>query len=204
MKKKILTFIMALLLTITSVPFNVQAAGSTSGTTVAINATNFPDINFREYLQSHYGDVYGNINVDKITSLSPYNDEIKDLTGIELFPNLQSLYCYNNKLTSLDLSGNPKLAILECYKNQLTSINISNNPDLERLNCHDNFLTSLDASNCPELRRLLCYNNKLNSLNANNCSSLIDLTCNNCQLTSLSLLNCTKLLEIDCSAVTWY
>ena len=199
MKKKVIVFFMALLLVITSVPFNVQAAESTSGTTVTINATNFPDLNFRQYLQSYYGDIYGNINnVDEIRYLYPCNKGIKDLTGVELFSNLQILHCYGNELSSLDLSGNPELSEVYCYDNKLTSIDISNNPNLNTLRCYDNALTSLDVSNCPNLKRLDCNNNKLRSLNVNHCSSLSELTCNQSQLTSLDVSTCTKLWKLDC------
>ncbi|MDO4225174.1 MAG: hypothetical protein Q4C75_04720, partial [Bergeyella zoohelcum] len=47
--------------------------------------------------------------------------QIKDLTGIEAFVNITELYCYNNQLTSLDVSKNTALTSLGCSSNQLTS-----------------------------------------------------------------------------------
>jgi len=59
---------------------------------------------------------------------------------------LSSLYCENNKLTSLDLTNNTKLDTLFCENNQLTSLDLSNNTAVQNLSCFSNQLTSLDIS----------------------------------------------------------
>jgi len=51
---------------------------------------------------------------------------------------LEELYCYNNKLTSLEVSGSPLLRLLECGKNQLTSLDVSNNPQIEEIFVYGN------------------------------------------------------------------
>ena len=69
---------------------------------------------------------------------------IKDLTGIEFFPELENLDCSENQLTQLDVSKNPKLKRLVCYENKLTSLDVSGNTSLTELHCYTNQLTSLN------------------------------------------------------------
>ena len=97
-------------------------------TSVVINAINFPDANFRSYLleQSYGSD--GVITVDEIagiTDLSLSGKNIETLEGIRYFKELTSLYCDNNKLTSLNVSACKKLNALLCNQNNLTSLNVS-------------------------------------------------------------------------------
>ena len=57
-------------------------------------------------------------NISSVTSLDVEYQEISDLTGIEGFTALTSLFCKGNQLTSLDLSNNTALTYLECHLNQ--------------------------------------------------------------------------------------
>ena len=66
---------------------------------------------------------------------------------IGFFRNLETLNCSNNKITSLDVSNNPKLTSLSCRNNQLSSLDVSSNPALTDLYCDYNQLTSLDVTN---------------------------------------------------------
>ena len=45
-------------------------------------------------------------NINTITSLDVSSTFIADLTGIEDFTALESLWCHDNQLTSLDVSQN--------------------------------------------------------------------------------------------------
>tara|TARA_R110002153_G_scaffold38188_4_gene111126 strand:- start:2104 stop:5355 length:3252 start_codon:yes stop_codon:yes gene_type:complete len=78
-----------------------------------------------------------NSDADKIITLNIYdpennsnlpnvNSKLTDLTGIEGFVNLESLRCYNNNLTNLDLSKNIKLRYVNCKENSLESLNLAN------------------------------------------------------------------------------
>jgi hypothetical protein len=51
---------------------------------------------------------------------------------------LKELYCWNNKLTALNVSNNTALIKLRCYNNQLTSLDVSKNTALETLDCAGN------------------------------------------------------------------
>ena len=46
---------------------------------------------------------------------------------------LENLSCYNNRLTSLDVSKNTALEELGCSNNKLTELDVSNNINLKGL-----------------------------------------------------------------------
>jgi Leucine-rich repeat (LRR) protein len=93
---------------------------------------------------------------------------ITDLTGIQDFKALATFFCYNNQLTTLDVSKNVALAYLDCDTNQLTSLDVSKNLSLGNIQCRNNLLTSLDVSINTNLKSLDCSSNKLTSLNFKN------------------------------------
>ena len=169
---------------------------------VAINATNFPDAIFRSYVQSSFdknGDgSLSQVEIAAVTIISCQNKNISSLKGVELFTKLSSLYCYNNQLSSLDVSKNTALKTLSCYGNQLTSLNISKNTALQSLSCSNNQLTSLDLGSCTQLTSLFCYNNQLTSLNVSRNTALKSLSCSENRLTSLDVGNCTQLTYLSC------
>ena len=119
-------------------------------TGIAINPTNFPDVNFRSFVAEKYdtdGDEYlSNTEIAAVTELNCYNRGISDLTGIGHFTALTKLSCNENQLTSLDVSKNSALTYLSCYGNQLTVLDVSKNTSLTKLFCDSNQLTSLDLS----------------------------------------------------------
>ena len=108
---------------------------------VPIDSINFPDANFRGYLLAQdYGSdgVLTDEEIAGITEIFVDNMSIADLTGIEHFTALTHLNCYNNQLTSLDVSHNTELTTLFCHSNQLTSLDVSVCASLNMLYCNDN------------------------------------------------------------------
>ncbi len=71
---------------------------------------------------------------------------IYDLTGIEDFTSLTTLYCNLNKLTTLDLSNNTNLVTLNYSQNMLTNIDVSGCINLRWLVVDLNSLPALDFS----------------------------------------------------------
>ena len=168
---------------------------------VRINATNFPDANFRAYLlEQDYGrdGVITDEEIARNDDIDVRGMNISTLEGIQYFTALTKLICSENQLTSLDLSNNTALVYLFCDNNQLTSLYVSNNTVLTFLYCYNNQLTSLDMSSFTALVGLECYNNQLTSLNVSNCTELVGLECYNNQLTNLNVSNCTKLNTLLC------
>ncbi len=59
-----------------------------------------------------------------VTEIDISRQQIKSLTGIEAFKDLQKLWCYYNQLTILDVSKNVNLQTLICGFNQLTVLDV--------------------------------------------------------------------------------
>ena len=167
------------------------------GTSVELNATNFPDEKFRSYLNETFG-TDDCVVVECVTSLDCSNRGIKDLTGIELFPNLKTLECYNNQLTNLDVSKNVGLVRLVCYNNKLQELDVRNNTKLTHLDCDDNPLGTLDVSKNTELEFLLCHNTSLEALDVSSNVKLRDLICSGNALTTLDVSKNTALQQLTC------
>lgn len=169
---------------------------------IPINSTHFPDDHFIAYVELRCdkdGDgPLSQAELDGVTELYVAYANIKDLTGIELFPNLEKLDCKNNNLTRLDVSKNTKLTKLYCEFNQLTGLDLSKNTALTELNCQVNQLTSLDLSKNTALTKLDCALNPLTSLDVSNNTALTYLDCNYNQLTSLDLSQNTALTKLGC------
>lgn len=169
---------------------------------IPIDSTHFPDDNFIAYVElgcdkDHDGTLSQD-ELNRVTELYVDHANIKDLTGIELFPNLDKLDCKNNNLTRLDVSKNTKLTKLYCEFNQLTGLDLSKNTALTELNCQVNQLTSLDLSKNTALTKLDCALNPLTSLDVSNNTALTYLDCNYNQLTSLDLSQNTALTKLGC------
>ena len=169
---------------------------------IPINSTHFPDDHFIAYVELRCdkdGDgTLSQAELDGVTELYVAYANIKDLTGIELFPYLEKLDCKNNNLTRLDVSKNTKLTKLYCEFNQLTGLDLSKNTALTELNCQVNQLTSLDLSKNTALTKLDCALNPLTSLDVSNNPALTYLDCNYNQLTSLDLSQNTALTKLGC------
>ena len=169
---------------------------------VRIDLAHFPDENFRDrvafYCGKDDGDALSQDELNGVTELIIDHAYIKDLTGIELFPNLEKLDCKNNNLTRLDVSKNTKLTKLYCESNQLTGLDLSKNTELTELNCQDNQLTSLNLSKNTALTKLDCALNPLTSLDVSNNTALTYLDCNYNQLTGLDLSKNTALTKLGC------
>ena len=120
-------------------------------------------------------------------------------SAITIRGDMTTLWCYENQLTSLDVSGCSTLTMLDCSWNQLTSLDVSQNTALTTLFCPYNQLTSLDVSQNTTLTSLSCWKNQLTSLNVSGCSALTMLWCSENQLTSLDVSNHIALTTLQCS-----
>ena len=164
----------------------------------------FKDPKFLEALLSNYGlDRNGDGQISKreaanVKYLHIDKYAITSMGEICYFTALKKLYCYNNQLTSLDLSKNSELTYLNCRYNQLTSLDISKNTALTYLSCDTNQLISLDLSTNTALTELNCFNNQLSSLNVSKNTTLTELNCYNNQLTSLDVSKNKALTRLEC------
>ena len=167
---------------------------------------NIPDVNFKAYL---VGNNLINTNGDteiQVSEATAFNGAILcnslnifDLTGIEVFTALTFLDCYDNQLTSLDVTANTALNFFICGENQLTSLDVTANTALIFFNCPYNQLTSLDVSQNAILIHLDCVSNQLTTLDVSNNINLTDIYCAYNNLTVIDVSNNTSLTKLWCA-----
>lgn len=172
------------------------------GEAYGINKSNFPDKAFREYLKSQEYGQDGVITPEEIENIDEINVAkmgISDLSGIEIFSNITSLLCNDNKIQ--DLTGIEYLVNLEkldCDKNEISMLNLSRNTELLELSCNFNNITELDLSKNLLLTRLECNNNQITELNLESNSKLTYIDCNTNKLKKLNISGCTDLVYLFC------
>jgi uncharacterized delta-60 repeat protein len=178
---------------------------------------NIPDPNFEQALIDLFIDSDGIINgqmleIDAlgVTSLDVTSKNISDLTGIEFFLDLETLFANDNNLniidlssnitldglilgannlTSIDLSNNTNLVSLVLAQNQISTIDLSNNTALTQVFIQDNLLTEFDASILPELSELNISQNDLTQLDLTQNPNLGQLLASENNLINLNLQN---------------
>ncbi len=154
-KKKIvffvLTLLMALMFRVHQPVAVMEAAPPPQG--VAINESNFPDLNFEMYVKSNFdNDANDILDANEILVAQDINyaylpDKIANLKGVEHFTQLQNLNVSDNLLTSVNLSQNTQLQSLWIDNNRLTALDLTKNNQLQLLACHANHLTAINLLN---------------------------------------------------------
>lgn len=206
MKRTALLFLSAIFCVLTFAGGPVRAADS-----VPVDEAHFPDPLFRQWVLDE-----ANLNgagadglltpeeAEQITEIRVSDMGLTSLKGIEFFPGLTILICPNNRLTGLDLSGNPELDTLLCDGNRLTELDLSRNPRLTTLNCESNYLTRLDLTGCTELDWLYCRHNRLEQLDLSTNTKLTFIETFDNYLTSIDVSGLTALrfLHIDHNRLT--
>ncbi len=166
---------------------------------IEINEINFPDATFRGYVTSNFDkDNNGYLSDSEIaaaTKIDVSGMGIYDLKGIEHFTALTSLVCYENNLTSLDVSSNTDLFTLYCDDNNLSSLDISSNTKLYSVYCGNNKLTSLIVGNNTRLEGLSCDGNNLETIDLSGLPNLEEFDISNNNLTSIDLSNNSSLID---------
>ena len=226
MKKKLLSILLCLVMVVGSLPTAAFAAGS-----VEINETNFPDAKFRSFVKENLDKNKDNIldagEIAAVKMIEANNMGIKSLEGVGFFTALETLKCWDNELTALDVSKNTALKNLQCSNSKLQSLDLSKNTELTRLSCGSNKLTELDVSkntklemlDCESdsllsymrlteldvsqntaLKELNCYGVKMQKLNVSGCTALEELDCGGNQLDALDVSQNTKLTFLDCAS----
>lgn len=174
-------------------------------TTAAAQNTFVPDDNFEQRLielgfdSPPLDDFVPTDAIDGIINIELQSENIADLTGIEDFVSLRSLFCYNNQLTTLDVSALSDLESLVVDVNQLTSITLGNKPNLDLLDVSENNLSTIDLSGCPNLVLFLGDENVLTSLNLANNANLTTLAVEENLLTDFNGLDTPLLRFINYS-----
>lgn len=171
---------------------------------IEINAENFPDEAFREYVSEKFDKdddgVLSPEEVADVTSVKIENrHDIQDLTGIQYFASMTILNCKNTGVTALDVTGNPKLRNLNCAKTQVASLDVSKNPELEQLYCSETQIAELDLSGNPDLIKLECNDTNLSALDLSKNPDLTRICCHNTKIETLDLAGQTEVSYLNCS-----
>jgi hypothetical protein len=137
-------------------------------------------------------------SIAEVYYLDLNSKSIKSLTGIEDFVKLDRLDCWENELTTLNLSNNLLLTHLECGNNNLSVLDLSHNQKLTWLFCGLNELQYLDISKNIELTHLDCSKNKLRSLDISQNLKLEWVMCASNKLTKIDVSKHLKLNSLQC------
>ena len=171
-----------------------QFPTATYAADTAIDETNFPDTNFRNYVStnvdSNNDGILQQSEADKVFTINIKNKSITSLKGVEHFTKLEKLYAIQNRLTDIDVSHNTNLTSLDLSSNQLTDIDVSHNTNLTRLDLEFNQLTDIDVSHNTNLTSLYLHDNKLTDIDVSANTTLTDLN-----------LAVNKLTAVDLSAI---
>ncbi|PHS09692.1 MAG: hypothetical protein COA88_03690 [Kordia sp.] len=129
-----------------------------------------------------------NLDLSNNTSLSSLFCSDNILISLIVPNSINTLYCYNNSLATLDLTATD-IKHLRAYSNDLTAIDLTNNPNLDFLMLGFNNLTNLDINNNLLLETLSLEANSLTSLDLRYHTALTAITVSNNDLTELNLKN---------------
>ena len=168
-----------------------------------IDEAHFPDDNFRACVAVNSDkDGNGYLDEDEIFetwNLYCENSEVESVKGIEYFPYLKGLWCKGNKITKLDLSGNPDLEGVWCSFNPLTELDFSPCPKLAWVYCFNCKLKKLNFEHNPKLAYLECNANPdLREVDVTHNPELENLFCSECALTELNVSKNPLLCELTC------
>jgi Leucine-rich repeat (LRR) protein len=161
-----------------------------------------PDANFKNALLTEIdtnrdGEIQES-EAKAVLSLNVSSKSIASLEGIQSFVNLETLNCYDNQLTDLDVSNLVNLKYFYCDSNKLQWLRVSGLVNLLYLSCSTNQLTSLDVRGSVKLTTVDCSYNQLTTLKVSGLTNLTDFSCSNNQLQSLDVSGLVKLKELYC------
>ena len=197
-RTRLVSALLTLAMVFTFLPISAFAEVQTY---VPLNNKCFPDETFRKYLEQYdkdYDGYLGTAERNAVKQIVVPNMDIRNLYGIQFFPNLKYLNCSSNQLTSLDVHENTALEYLSCAENKLSSLDVSNNTALDELYCYNNQLTSLDVRQNTALKTLSCGKNKLTSLDVTQNTALEELHCTDNPLSSLNVSQNKELAGLYC------
>ena len=75
-------------------------------------------------------------------------------------PALQKLYCFENQLSSIDVSEASSLVLIDCADNNIKELNVDNCRNLRTLRCNGNQIESLNLDPLNSLEELNISQNK--------------------------------------------
>ena len=199
MRKRLLSILLLCCMVLTLLPTAALAAGD-----VAIDETNFPDDNFRQYVKDNFDNNKDNsLSAGEIAAVKALDRKqnlglLKDITGIAFFTELESLVILQNRfVTQLDISENTKLKELLIGGPPLTSLDVSKNTALESLRLPSCQLETLDLSQNTALKELDCRHFKFSTLDLSQHTALENIKLSSGNLHTLDVGKNTVLKKLD-------
>ena len=182
---------------------SLEAAGD-----VAINATNFPDAIFRQYIKDNFDtNKDGKLNSKEIANATSMNldgdynkdnDNAKSIKGIEYLTELETFYYYGDELTAADFTKNKNIRIIGIDgPTGMTAVNVKGCTKLSELTLIMTAISSVDVSTNTELTGLNICQSKISSIDISKNTKLKNLTIIDSKITSLNLKNNKQIHEIS-------
>lgn len=142
---------------------------------IAVDEENFPDKCFIKYVEENIDNNKDYVldreerdNVKGIYLTAIHEDEylknVRDVSGIEYFENLEELQCYEKPIDEIDVSKNLYLKELMVYDTKIKKLDVSKNSKLLKLICAKTYISSIDLSKNPELTYLNCSETKIDKI----------------------------------------
>ena len=164
------------------------------------------------YYNYHLTEITGLATCTALTYLDCDKCPITDLSMLNSFPNIETVYCRYTKITSLTISektmfknlyaeGNTLLKTLICNNDNLTTLEVKSCTALEKLYCYanSNLTTITGFADCVKMTYLWCNNCALTNLDGTSSMMyLVDVRCNNNNLTSLNVFSRLELVTLYC------
>lgn len=201
------------------VSFLVKSAADEDTTKIAINAANFPDVNFRKVLTAYSSEKVKNVpvltkeDIAKITDLgnekadTKFKDEAANLAkvvnfkGIEKLTALKSLIVNNNtqkNFKALDLSENAALTFIDVSGcTNLAKLELPATDAVETLLLQKTAIAAVYVSGYTGLKVLNVSDTKLTALNVSTNTELETLALKNVKVNELYVADNTKLKTLD-------
>jgi Leucine-rich repeat (LRR) protein len=123
------------------------------------------------------------------------------LTSLVITPNISSLFCYTNPITTITSSGsNHKLTYLVCGDTLINTFDATPYTYLANLFCDNTLsLQSVDVSHALNLKYFGCKNTSIKSLDLSHNSLIKTLDIDNNQISAINTLNMPDLESLKCS-----
>ena len=172
---------------------------------ILIDATHFPDANFREYVSSNFDkNSDGKLSesellaVKEIDAHSQAQDKkIENIKGIEYFTNLVKANFSGGAISEADFSENTLLTSLNISNNSLKSINLANNRSLVLLYLDDNDIQEIDLASNVALTELNLSGNPLKNINLSENKNLKQLLLSDSNIKTIDISSNTALDLLD-------
>ena len=116
----------------------------------------------------------------------------------EYCPNLTHLFCNNNNISVLDISGFTGFQIISCHNNNLSAFDTNGLVSLTELWINDNNLSALDTSSLTSIRVISCAGNNLSALDVSSLTTLDRIYCGNNNISVLDISALTSLYRVWC------